>query len=92
MILGPLWGIPLGFFVAEDICEGPILVRDSFIHLYSSNDCLSSFCLGGEYCFVGIIASYDDGELGIVNPSLSPINPWLGASEPGVPKNHMIFA
>jgi len=52
--------ISLGFFVTEDICECSILVRNSFVYLCSPDGDFSSFGLGGEDCFVGIVASDND--------------------------------
>ncbi len=92
MILGPLRWELLGLFVTEDICKGLVLVRNSFVCLYSSDDCFSSLGSGSKYCFVGIVTLHNDRELGIVDPSLGPVNLWLHTSKPGVSKDYVIFA
>ncbi len=55
------WRISLGFFVTEDVREFLVLVRDSFIYLYPSDDGFSSCSSGGEDCFVGVVTLDDDG-------------------------------
>ena len=53
-----------------------------------------SWCVSGPWYEDGFLCvgrSKDDGELGVVYSSFLPIDLWLGAGEPGVPKDCFLF-
>ena len=45
-----------------------------------------------EDSFLCVGRSKDDGELGVVYPSFLSVDLWLGAGEPGVPEDCLLFS
>ena len=47
---------------------------------------------GNEGRFLHIWCPEHYGELGMIDPSLLPVDPWLGCCKPGISEDHFMFS